>query len=143
MSEERVWKGNERERRKLYNKRFVDKMKRLGICRDACGRPVKAGRVFCPDCLLKKLWKRIEREYGVTHEQWMKMYSDQGGRCASCGDAGGVPGGETPLCVDHSHATGRVRGLLCNPCNKLLGFAREDRQRLEMASNYLLKFEHV
>ena len=39
--------------------------------------------------------------------------------------------------VDHSHATGQVRGLLCKPCNNLIGFARDNIQTLKNAVEYL------
>lgn len=65
------------------------------------------------------------------------MYDFQGGRCQSCKDPGGVVGELAPLVVDHDHVTGMVRGLLCNSCNKMLGFARDKIERLRMAIEYL------
>lgn len=46
---------------------------------------------------------------------------EQGGACAVCLH----PFSATPF-VDHDHVTGRVRGLLCDPCNKAIGFLRDD-----------------
>lgn len=54
--------------------------------------------------------------YGLTQEQFDKLLATQEGRCAICGD----PFNRTPH-VDHCHTTGRVRGLLCAPCNTGLG----------------------
>lgn len=50
--------------------------------------------------------------------------------CMICGSQGN-------LCVDHSHRTGRVRGMLCAPCNKGLGHFRDDPTLLLRASDYL------
>jgi hypothetical protein len=46
---------------------------------------------------------------------------------------------DKPLFVDHSHATGKVRGLLCRPCNFSLGFMRDDPRLTAAATEYLLK----
>lgn len=51
-------------------------------------------------------------------------------QCVICGDA-------TKLVVDHSHKTGKVRGLLCSHCNRGLGHFRDDPMLLEFAAQYL------
>lgn len=76
-------------------------------------------------------WARI----GVTFNQREQMAADQNGECAICHR---VPGpDERMLGVDHDHETGRVRGLLCNPCNLILGHARDDVTVLQAAIDYL------
>lgn len=56
--------------------------------------------------------------YGITLKQHKQMYADQNGNCACCGQP--VPYDKT--CTDHSHETGKVRGLLCYRCNYGMGF---------------------
>ena len=50
--------------------------------------------------------------------------------CVICGDA-------TKLVVDHDHTTGKVRGMLCNHCNRGLGHFRDDPTLVEFAAQYL------
>lgn len=45
---------------------------------------------------------------------------------------------EKNLVIDHSHQSGRIRGMLCNSCNKGLGFFRDNPALLERASDYVL-----
>lgn len=58
------------------------------------------------------------RRHGITQAQYDEMLERQGGKCALCDF---VPAGGRRLCIDHDHATGRRRGLLCGRCNTLLG----------------------
>src|SRR4051812_12621786 len=64
--------------------------------------------------------KRVQEVYGLEKGQYAELYEFQGGHCALCRRATGA---SRKLSVDHDHATGRVRGLLCRPCNTLLGHA--------------------
>lgn len=74
--------------------------------------------------------------YGITADQYTRMYEQQGGRCAICG--GSDPGGKKRfLCVDHDHRTGAVRQLLCDPCNNGLGRFKDDLEVLQRACEYL------
>lgn len=66
--------------------------------------------------------RHILATYGITADEYQRIYQYQGGRCALCRRATGAT---RRLAVDHCHATGRVRGLCCKYCNRLLGFARD------------------
>jgi hypothetical protein len=52
----------------------------------------------------------VERTYGMPREEYEALLTWQGGRCYICGQ---LPHGRR-LAVDHDHATGAVRGLLCS-----------------------------
>lgn len=70
------------------------------------------------------------KRYGLTPEQHDSMMSAQNDLCAICRAAPATD-------VDHCHETGRVRGLLCGPCNRMMGQANDDPERLEAAARYL------
>ena len=48
--------------------------------------------------------------------------------------------GATGRCVDHDHETGKVRGVLCNHCNRALGLLSDSSERLQKAMDYLNKY---
>jgi hypothetical protein len=74
--------------------------------------------------------------HNLTVEDYQQMFSEQGGLCAICGN----PPGERALCVDHDHVTGKVRGLLCDACNRALGVFQDDVALLLAATKYLESF---
>lgn len=83
----------------------------------------------------------LKRNYGITMEEYQALHEVQGGVCAICGQPETTVQGRTntPFClaVDHDHDTGKVRGLLCTPCNRGIGFLRDDPAILERALEYL------
>lgn len=74
-----------------------------------------------------------ERQYGLTHDEYLALLEAQGGACAICGDS--VQ--QRALAVDHDHVTSAIRGLLCDRCNPMLGYARDSIAILEAAIEYL------
>lgn len=77
----------------------------------------------------------LNKFYGITEEDYYRMYEEQQGCCAICGEK------ETnrKLSVDHCHNTKAVRGLLCNACNKGLGLFEDSPIRLNSAIIYLME----
>lgn len=71
-----------------------------------------------------------KRLYGLERGQYDEMVASRDSRCEICGD-------QVRLDVDHCHASGEVRGLLCPGCNKGLGMFKDDPARLEAAISYL------
>jgi hypothetical protein len=84
----------------------------------------------------KARWNHIKRTYGLSKEEWLALHAAQNHECAICGsNEPNSKGGWWD--TDHCHATGVVRGILCHPCNVLLGHARDDKVILEKAIKYL------
>ena len=81
------------------------------------------------------------RGHGVTLEQYDAMWEEQLGKCANPGCDSTAPmrmdDYHNGLHVDHDHATLKVRGLLCGPCNKALGCVNDDPKRLAGLIDYL------
>jgi Recombination endonuclease VII len=71
--------------------------------------------------------------YGMTVAEYEAMLAQQNGVCAICE----TKPDDRPLCVDHDHATGKVRGLLCHSCNVGLGNYKDDPRRTRRTTAYL------
>ena len=82
-----------------------------------------------------------QRKFGVTRKQYGDLLLTQDGNCAICRkpETATRNGLVKALAVDHDHATGIVRGLLCSECNTMLGKAKDDRNVLLAAVKYLDK----
>ncbi|EID9742484.1 hypothetical protein LCR77_004401 [Salmonella enterica] len=52
-------------------------------------------------------------------------------------DACPICGEESKLVIDHDHESGNVRGMICDSCNKMLGFSRDNPTILNNAITYL------
>lgn len=72
--------------------------------------------------------------YGITREQFAEMSTLQGDLCKICQKP---PSGKTRLSVDHDHKTRKIRGLLCDNCNKGLGVFQDNPDLLAAAIEYL------
>lgn len=79
----------------------------------------------------------LKHHYGLSPADLDRMLEAQGGGCAICGSADALRKGSKRLCIDHDHATGAIRGLLCHPCNVGLGAYRDDPKLLANAIQYL------
>lgn len=81
-------------------------------------------------CSVRKSHYNRKARYNITPADYARMLSRQKGACAICRKA-------IRLTVDHSHETKKVRGLLCDRCNLLLGHALESVSVLRAAIRYL------
>ena len=82
----------------------------------------------------------LQRKYGISIADYERMFDEQGGVCAICGEARPE---ERTLHVDHDHATRVIRGLLCFRCNQAIGSLQEDHDIFQAAADYLDRDEEL
>lgn len=106
-----------------------------------CGKEkaIKEFYFYSSDCILcrsnkAKQWKKdnpkkwkgqrirrdLKRKFNITLEQYNSLFLSQNCKCAICGIH--QKNLDRRLAVDHDHYTGKIRGLLCNQCNRQLGW---------------------
>ena len=75
--------------------------------------------------------------YGITSEQFTELLILQDHGCAICAKSATIQG--KALAVDHCHDTGKIRGLLCDVCNRAIGLFKNNAAYLQSAVKYLTK----
>ena len=115
------WLEKNKEHRAAYKKEHYQKNKEHNVA---------YSRKYRQDHPEKIKEKRTDK-YGITPEEYDRMYADQGGVCSICDEPMKKP------CIDHNHTTGQVRELLCHPCNVSIGLMKEDIRRFQKAISYL------
>lgn len=89
----------------------------------------------------KNKWEERRREdylnfkHGISKKKYKEMYNQQNGMCLICSQKIDFKGRGTH--VDHSHKTGKIRGLLCLNCNTGIGKFKENITVLRNAVLYL------
>lgn len=80
-------------------------------------------------------------KYGITLEEADKIMLNQNSCCAICNIhiSEVSKGHKKQFCVDHNHDTGKVRGLLCDSCNRGIGLLKDSVEVLNSAIEYLNK----
>lgn len=76
------------------------------------------------------------RPLGLTVEEYNQLVKDQNGVCKLCNRFRPNKRAKR-LCVDHDHKTGKIRGLLCDPCNRSLGVLGDTVEQFEQILDYL------
>lgn len=98
---------------------------------------------YCKPCHLaegkgRQQGIQLKIRYGLTVEQYDQMRSKQGHKCAICERHESEF--NRALFVDHSHITGKVRGLLCSTCNFAISYFERNSDLLDNAKKYLEVF---
>lgn len=84
--------------------------------------------------------KHLLRKFSITLDTYSEMFKNQDGLCAICSQpetSKDYRGKTRDLAVDHCHLTGKVRGLLCDRCNRALGLLQDNSLVIQAAAKYL------
>lgn len=81
---------------------------------------------------------RISRDYNLSENDYNQLIISQNNKCAICSKDYNDPN-KGKLDIDHCHATGKVRGLLCRSCNTAIGKFKDNPELLKKAIDYLTK----
>jgi Autographiviridae endonuclease VII len=121
-----------------YHKSAGFKFGRLNVCKPcAAARTAEANEQNAE----RNQLKRRTAKYGITPDAFHALFDAQGGRCAVC--KGNLERSSRHTCVDHSHRTGKVRGILCRQCNSGLGALQDSVALLDAAKAYLISHDGV
>lgn len=121
-------KKRNRERQRAYRARNPGKYH--GTHREAVARWRKNNPDLYRD-------QHLKRAYKISLSEYNAMLKAQSYSCATCSAI--TPGGKGTWHVDHCHATGKVRGLLCRACNTALGLVKDNPKVLRQLASYLEK----
>jgi len=122
------WDSLSKEKKKVYYYRY-DSMNREKRMASAAAR-----RLDHPDKVYSAI---IKNKHGITLTEYQKMLHEQDYRCKICKSDFLGNRNIRRFHIDHCHATGKVRGLLCQQCNHGLGNFRDNIDSLAAAIEYL------
>lgn len=80
-------------------------------------------------------WYHIKRTYGLTEDAYNSIRNEQDDKCYICERP--QKRLRRPLCVDHDHRSGKIRGLLCDRCNRGIEHFKDNPLYFENAASYL------
>jgi hypothetical protein len=85
--------------------------------------------------------RRLRNKYGIGIEHYDALLTKQGGVCAICHEPETAIDPRSKevvtLAVDHVYGVGTVRGLLCQTCNRALGYLKDSAALLRKAADYI------
>jgi hypothetical protein len=86
--------------------------------------------------------KYLKHRYNLSVEDYTVMLEKQNNSCAICNvTSNKITNNDCNFAVDHCHETGKIRGLLCNQCNRALGMFLDRVDILEKATAYLKSYK--
>ncbi len=115
----------------IENFRFTNQHYRSSYCKPCDNKRRENYRRLHPEKEYRRgKNKRLKRLYKIDLKEYDELVIKQKNKCSICPNEGN-------LVVDHSHITGKIRGLLCSTCNVGLGMFKENIELLEASIRYL------
>lgn len=89
--------------------------------------------------------RAVKHKFGIPIDEYNRMVAEQNNLCAVCGnpETSTRNGVIKSLAVDHNHKTGKVRKLLCESCNTVIGKVDENVETLTRMIEYLNTHNNV
>lgn len=78
---------------------------------------------------------RIKRNHNLSLNEYNIMLEKQNNNCCICGET--LKTGSGGRAIDHCHISGRIRGIVCQPCNVTMGLLKENTETLQSMITYL------
>lgn len=127
--------SQQREYRRVYEKAWRERN------REKLNEQARARRASDPLSGDSAWASNLRRKFDLTPAEYAAMLKSQNGVCAICAqpERAVQRGKVRRLSVDHDHATGAVRSLLCQTCNAMLGQAGDSIERLVAGAAYLME----
>ena len=131
------------------SKKYKDKQPKIHQikqpkCKSCAHEETTKWRESQTDIRLKDLYLR--RTYKITYHIFVSVLEKQNYKCKICNQDLDSNLGNTNIkyntaVIDHCHTTGVVRGILCNECNRGLGYFKDNKMNLYKAAEYLTETE--
>lgn len=110
------------------NKYYKDKTKKYGRANFCIKCKRLKSKTLYQKNPLKTYKRNLKNKFNIALEDYDEMFEKQNGTCYICN---GINESGRRLAIDHSHKTGKIRGLLCWNCNMLLGWLENYRDTIE------------
>lgn len=120
-------------RQAIWREKNPDKIRAINDARKADRKKYYG----CPKRKLKYKEAQLREAFGISLSDYDKMLLDQNGKCAICDRSNTGNSKNKYFSVDHSHMTGKIRGLLCSSCNIGMGALKDDPLILRRAATYI------
>ena len=106
----------------------------MRVCnQDGCSNPAQKKQFRCAAC------RNSMRRYGINVPQRLEMLAQQENKCLICEsyiEFTGIRNDQSAACIDHCHATGKIRGILCGHCNSMLSHFDKRKVKLSKIQEY-------